>query len=92
MVCAFLPSLAGLFEWVRTWFWTGFPWYSPSDAVFDMGLSSLLPIGGYLGVSFVFYLLSGLLVYTILNSKNRKTYMISTSILGLLFLVLFATK
>lgn len=40
----FLPSLAGLFEWVRTWFWTGFPWYSPSDAVFDMGFHHYYPL------------------------------------------------
>lgn len=60
-----------LFEWLRSWFLTGFPWLYVGYGMIDTPFSSLAPIFGVFGLSFA-ACLSASLIY-IINGNNKKT-------------------
>jgi apolipoprotein N-acyltransferase len=57
-----LPALWTLFEWVRGWFLTGFPWLNLGYSQIGTPLAGFAPWLGVYGVSFAGVLSAGLLV------------------------------
>lgn len=48
---ALFPSLWILFDWIKTWLLSGFPWLFPGYALIDTPIQYLAPITGIFGVS-----------------------------------------
>ncbi|MDX1695137.1 MAG: apolipoprotein N-acyltransferase [Ketobacteraceae bacterium] len=57
------PSLWILFEWIKSWLLSGFPWLYAGNAFIDTPLAGLAPVTGVLGMSWVAALSAALLVY-----------------------------
>ncbi len=60
-----LPALWVLFEWIRGWFLTGFPWLNLGYSQSDTWLAGYAPWLGVYGVSLVVAIASGLLVQSL---------------------------
>lgn len=58
------PTLWVLFEWVRGWILTGFPWLNLGYSQTDSFLAGLAPVSGVYGISWVVALSAGLLVWS----------------------------
>ena len=58
-----LPSLWVLFEWIRGWFFTGFPWLNLGYSQVSSPLAGYAPWLGVYGVSFFCALSAGLLAW-----------------------------
>jgi apolipoprotein N-acyltransferase len=56
-----VPASWSLFEWLRSWVFTGFPWLAAGYASTGWPLQGYAPILGVFGVSFLVLSLSGLL-------------------------------
>jgi apolipoprotein N-acyltransferase len=56
-----IPASWTLFEWLRSWVFTGFPWLSAGYASTDWPLQGYAPVVGVFGVSFLVVMLSGIL-------------------------------
>lgn len=65
------PALWVLFEWIRSWILTGFPWLLLGDAQVDTPLSSLIPIFGELGATWAICLLAGMAAYLVSAKRGR---------------------
>ncbi len=80
-----------LFEWLRSWLLTGFPWLYLGYAHINTFLANLAPVLGVLGVSFAVTLLSGMLYEMFLLwrkerlwvSKQLALYDLKLALLGL---------
>ena len=55
------PSVWVLFEWIRDWFLTGFPWLSLGYSQTDTWLNGFAPVLGVFGISWVVAILAGML-------------------------------
>ncbi|MXZ81208.1 MAG: apolipoprotein N-acyltransferase [Gammaproteobacteria bacterium] len=64
-LCLFMPALWLLFEWVRGWFLTGFPWFSLGYAYIETPLSNYAPLGGVYLVGLIVAMSVGTLVAVI---------------------------
>ncbi len=73
-----------LFEWLRSWMFTGFPWLSTGYAWLDTPLSNYAPIGGVYLIGLIVLLSAGLLV-SILRHVS-----ISNGIAGVLLIAVWA--
>ncbi|WP_219988872.1 hypothetical protein, partial [Leucothrix pacifica] len=66
-------------EWVRTWLWTGFPYYQLGFAFVDMPLAGFAPLGGELAVTLSVLvsvsLLAGLFIF---KANKTRIAMLST--------------
>jgi len=82
-----IPSLLSLNEWLRGILFTGLPWFNISDALLFPLLNPLLQIFGPIGISFIFYMSLGAIVFSIL-SKEKKFLFSSALILVVLGLIL----
>lgn len=71
-LCLAFPSLWVLFEWLRSWLFTGFPWLFLGTSQTTSWLRGFAPIFGEYGVSFLVALSSALLVLAIYNIYFRK--------------------
>lgn len=60
-----------IFEWLRSWIFTGLPWLLVGSSVSDYWLSGWLPVVGVYGVSFFIAAASALLVTAWFNGQNR---------------------
>jgi apolipoprotein N-acyltransferase len=60
-----LPALWVLFEWIRGWFLTGFPWLNLGYSQSDTWLAGYAPWLGVYGVSLVVAIASGLLAQSL---------------------------
>jgi apolipoprotein N-acyltransferase len=58
-----MPMLWVLFEWIRGWILTGFPWLNLGYSQTDSFLAGLAPVLGVYGISWVVALSAGLLVW-----------------------------
>jgi apolipoprotein N-acyltransferase len=59
--CLVIPASWVLFEWLRSWVLTGFPWLSAGYAAVGWPTQGLAPIAGVFGMSFVTLCAGGLL-------------------------------
>lgn len=66
------PSLWVLFEWIRAWFLTGFPWLILGTSQIDTPLAGFAPIASVYAVSWVTVFISALLMIIIIERKNYK--------------------
>jgi apolipoprotein N-acyltransferase len=58
--CLLIPASWTLFEWLRSWIFTGFPWLSLGYAAVGWPLQGYAPVGGVFALSFVTVALSGM--------------------------------
>jgi apolipoprotein N-acyltransferase len=56
-----IPASWTLFEWLRSWVFTGFPWLSAGYSATGWPLQGFAPVAGVFGVSFVVVALAGML-------------------------------
>lgn len=76
-----MPALWVLFEWVRGWIFTGFPWLNVGYSQTDAPLGGLAPIIGVYGISWAVVLSAGLLVTACLEVGRDRIVNISALIL-----------
>ncbi|MES2204630.1 MAG: apolipoprotein N-acyltransferase [Pseudomonadota bacterium] len=57
------PALWTLFEWVRSWAFTGFPWLLAGSSQTYWPLNSIAPIAGVYMISFVIAQMAGAIMY-----------------------------
>jgi apolipoprotein N-acyltransferase len=90
LLCAF-PAIWLLFEWLRTWMFSGFPWLLVGYSQINTPLRGFAPIFSVYGTSLAVLISSGLLVCIFLQfRKNQnKTALIYLFSLLLLWLVGF---
>lgn len=75
------PSSWVLFEWIRSWAFTGFPWLYLGYAGFPTPLKSIAPYLSVFGVSTAFVLTSGLMVSLFQSRTTGKVFAIGLLIL-----------
>ena len=63
------PSIWILFEWLRGWMFTGFPWMSVGYSQIDTFLSGWGPLFGVLGVSWCVSISATIFIYFVLQKK-----------------------
>ena len=66
-----VPASWTLFEWLRSWIFTGFPWLSAGYAAVAWPLQGYAPLGGVFAASFLTVLLGGLL-WLILRERSLR--------------------
>ena len=71
---AMLPALWVLFEWIRGWFLSGFPWLNLGYSQSDTWLAGYAPWLGVYGVSFVVAITSGLLAQSLRAPEKFPRY------------------
>jgi apolipoprotein N-acyltransferase len=57
--CLVIPAAWVLFEWLRSWIFTGFPWLSLGYAAVGWPLQGYAPLFGVFGLSFLTFSLAG---------------------------------
>lgn len=60
-----LPALWVLFEWIKSWLFTGFPWLSLGYSQTDTWLGGFAPVAGVYGVSWVLISAVAMVAYLI---------------------------
>lgn len=66
------PSMWVLFEWVRTWLFSGFPWLLLGNSHLTTPLRAYAPVFSVFGVSWIVAACCGSLVYVIWNSFGQQ--------------------
>ena len=78
-----VPSLWVLFEWLRGWIFTGFPWLYLGNTQLETPLKNIVPVTGVLGASWLVMLLAGLIVLTLTTEKKLRLRSLAAIILVL---------
>lgn len=86
-----MPALAVLFDWLKSWFGTGFTWLTPADTLFNFGFSPLLPLVGPLGIDYAFYLICGSLTVIVVR-RDLVSILTATVISTMIALGIYVTK
>jgi apolipoprotein N-acyltransferase len=73
-----VPASWTLFEWLRSWVFTGFPWLSAGYAATGWPLQGFAPLAGVFGVSFLMLSLAGMLWWAV---QARKPVMVAPIVL-----------
>jgi len=81
-----MPTLWVLSEWFRSSIFTGFPWLNIGYSQIDTPVSSLAPVIGQYGVSWVTAFISALLVALYLTSRLVKVTLVGVLIISWLVL------
>ena len=58
--CLLVPSSLTLFEWLRSWIFSGFPWLSTGYSATGWPLQGFAPLVGVFGISFIVLSLAGM--------------------------------
>ncbi|HJY78170.1 MAG TPA: apolipoprotein N-acyltransferase [Burkholderiales bacterium] len=58
--CLLIPAAWTLFEWIRSWIFTGFPWLSAGYAAVGWSPQGYAPVVGVFGLSFISVSLGGM--------------------------------
>ena len=66
------PCLWIVFEWMKAWFLSGFPWLYAGNAFLDTPLSGLAPVTGVMGLSLVAVTTSALVVVMFRRPAKQK--------------------
>lgn len=66
-----MPMLWVLFEWIRSWAFTGFPWLIAGYSQLNMPFSGLAPIFGIFSISFSILLSSGLIAFALVEGRQK---------------------
>lgn len=66
------PAIWILFEWIRGWFLTGFPWLNLGYSQVDNGLGGFAPLLGVYGLGWVTLVAAALLLLILLYRSRRK--------------------
>lgn len=82
MLLAF-PSTWVLFEWLRSWLFSGFPWLYLGYSQIDTPLAGFAPIFGVYGLSFLCAIASVLFLSYFLFPKRRKISTVLLILLGI---------
>jgi apolipoprotein N-acyltransferase len=69
--CLLIPASWTLFEWLRSWVLTGFPWLSAGYAATGWPLQGYAPLLGVFGLSFITLSLAGMLWLIVLRRRWR---------------------
>ena len=75
------PASWTLFEWLRSWLLTGFPWLSAGYAAIGWPLQGYAPLGGVFAVSFLTVSLAGLL-WLVLRLRSWRYAILFVAIVG----------
>jgi apolipoprotein N-acyltransferase len=71
------PASWVVFEWVRSWFLTGFPWLILGDSQIDSPLRGYAPLIGSLGISFLTAFTAAAIVALFVTKNNLKRIIIA---------------
>jgi len=77
------PALWVLFEWLRSWLFTGFPWLFAGYAHTDTALALWAPLLGIFGVSFIVVLSASSFYLLIIELRSNKLNRSSALYIGL---------
>ena len=81
-----VPTAFTLVEWTREWILTGLVWFLPAHLLLDAFVSAWYPIFGALGVSALFWVALGSLVYLLVMPSLSRLFALTTA--GVLFFFL----
>lgn len=82
-----LPAVWILFEWLRGWLLSGFPWLSLGYSETDGFLKGYAPILGVYGVSFVVALSAGLSLSVLTRSQRTQTRLLAFNALAVVWVL-----
>lgn len=89
-LCLAFPSGWVIFEWIRSWFFTGFPWLFLGASQINSPLRGLAPIVGEYGLSFIVAFCSGLFILAFQFLYADKKWKIILPCLTILVIVLIS--
>jgi apolipoprotein N-acyltransferase len=69
--CLLVPAAWVLFEWLRSWIFTGFPWLSVGYAAVGWPIQGFGPLAGVFGLSFLTISLAGM-VWLLVHQRRSK--------------------
>ncbi|HEY6822660.1 MAG TPA: apolipoprotein N-acyltransferase [Burkholderiales bacterium] len=65
-----IPSSWALFEWLRSWLFTGFPWLSAGYAASGWSMEGFAPVLGVFGISWLTFFIAGC-IWSMANRERR---------------------
>jgi apolipoprotein N-acyltransferase len=74
--CLLIPAAWVLFEWLRSWIFTGFPWLSAGYAAVGWPLQGYAPLLGVFGLSFLTLSLAGM-VWLAFRGIRRPVFIVA---------------
>lgn len=80
------PAAWTLFEWIRGWFLTGFPWLYLGHSQIDMPLAGFAPVSGVYGVSWATAFSAGLVVMALLDTRGMLSKLRYIAVLAIIWI------
>src|SRR5438067_8212767 len=79
--CLVIPAAWTLFEWLRSWILTGFPWLSLGYAAVGWPMQGYAPVGGVFALSFLTLALAGMLALIATRAPRRVHWLAALAVL-----------